>query len=130
MTLDDVVAELPNGLHDAFLRTLTIDYAARRATFTLRVWVGDPHAVIDAEREAYRPATIRISGLLWCIIESPERIDGLTAEELWIDAGPLTDLKKRPAVPSVPADAFAWWIFVQQWNAFLYIAGRTASIES
>src|SRR4026209_1489392 len=99
MTLDDVVAELPNGLHDALLRTLTIDFVARRATFTMRAWVGKADAETIAEREAYRPLTLSVSGLLWCIVEPPGN-DGIAAtEELWIDGGPLTDLQSSPSVP-------------------------------
>jgi hypothetical protein len=63
--LEGVAGEWPNGLHDAFLRTLTIDYASRRATLSLQVWVGDPNADAEVEREAYRPLTLTISGLLW-----------------------------------------------------------------
>lgn len=52
MTLEDIAAELPNGFHDAFLRRLTLDYADRRATLALNVWVGDVAAMTAAEREA------------------------------------------------------------------------------
>ncbi len=125
MTLDDIALELPNGFHDALLRTLTIDYVSHRATLALRVWVGDAHAATEAEREAYRPATLTVSGLAWCIVESPEPVTDGTGDGLWIDAGPVSNLKDKPALPTVPDGAFAWWIFVRQWNAFMYIAGRS-----
>jgi hypothetical protein len=128
--LEGIAGDWPNGLHDAFLRTLTIDCAARRATLALNVWVGDLDAESEAEREAYRPLTLTISGLRWCIIESPESGDDATDKGLWIDAGPLSDLQDKPTVPSVPADAVAWWIFVREWNAFIYLAGQAVSEES
>jgi hypothetical protein len=130
MTLEDIAAELPNGFHDAFLRRLTIDYADRRATPVLNVWVGDVAATTDAEREAYRPVTITISSLLWCIIESPRAERDGDADGLWIDAGPVSSLKSKPAIPTVPDDAFAWWTFVRERNAFIYIAGTDASLDS
>ncbi len=128
--LEGVAGEWPNGLHDAFLRTLTIEYESRRATLVLQVWVGDPDADTEVEREAYRPLTLTISGLLWCIIESHESLGETANKGLWIDAGRLSDLENKPAVPAVPTDAVAWWIFVREWNAFIYLAGRAASAES
>ena len=114
MTLETIAAELPNGFHDARLRTLSIDYVSRRATLDLRVWVGDSDAPVEAEREAYRPITLSISGLLWCAVEPPRTVAGGAGDELWIDAGPMSSLKDKPALPVVPDGAFAWWIFVQQ----------------
>ena len=128
MTLEDVERALPNGFHDAFLQTLTVDYVARRATLSLRVWIGDADAPTGADQEAYRQVVLTISGLLWWIVEPPAITTGHAAEELWIDAGPLSSLKTQPAVPVVSDDAFAWWIFVRQWNAFMYFAATDASI--
>ena len=129
MTLDEIAAQLPDVLHDAGLRTLAIDYAANKATFGVRVCVGDPDAVTEAEREAHRAVTLTISGLLWCVIEGPGIGYTAAVEELWIDAGSIDSLKNRPLLPVVPDGAFAWWIFVQQWNACIYVAGRSASVE-
>ena len=129
MSLESIAAELPNGFHDAFLRRLVLDYVGRRATLALNVWVGNIDAATDAEREAYRPVNVAISGLLWCIIEAPKTTgygSGI-ADGLWIDAGPVSSLKNKPAIPTVPDEAFAWWIFVREWNAFIYIAGTDAS---
>ena len=129
MTLDEIAAQLPDVLHDAGLRTLTIDYAANTAMFGVRVCVGDPNASTEAEREAHRSLTLTISGLLWCVLESPGNGYAASPEELWIDAGSLDSLTNRPLLPAVPEGAFAWWIFVKQWNAFIYVAGRSVSIE-
>jgi len=127
---EGVTADWPNGLHDALLRTLTIDYTSARATLALNIWVGDPSAATEADREAYRAVTLTISGLLWCIIESPTSQDEVPADGLWIDGGLLSDLKEKPSVPTVPADAIALWLYVREWNSFIYIAGREASAES
>ena len=42
--IDELEAGLPNGLHDALLRTFSSDSGARRAEFILDVWVGDFHS--------------------------------------------------------------------------------------
>lgn len=131
MTLDTIAAHLPNGFHDALLRRIAVDYVDRRATLALDVCVGDPDAEIDAQREAYRPAIVTILGLLRCIIEAPDADGyyGYYSDGLWIDAGPMSTLKRKMPIPALPHDAFAWWIFVRQWNAFIYIAGTEASLE-
>jgi len=93
--------------------------------------VTDLHAKTETERETYRPATLSIDGLWWCITEAPQsgklRDDG---KGLWIDAGPVSSLKEPPRIPVVSDNAFAWWIFVRQWNAFIYLAGTNASLSS
>ena len=54
MTLDELEADLPNGLHDALLRTFSSDVPERRAEFILDVWLGDLGSSVTAERERYR----------------------------------------------------------------------------
>ena len=90
--------------------------------------IGDVDAATHADRDAYRPVVVTLSGLLWWIAEPPANATGVSGDELSIDAGPLDSLRKRPAVPVVSDDAFAWWIFVRQWNAFMYFAATDASL--
>jgi hypothetical protein len=42
----------------------------------------------------------------------------------------LTQLatEKLPALPSVPQNAFANWIYVNGWNAFIYVAAEDAEL--
>jgi len=98
VTLDTIAAQLPNGFHDALLRCIAVDYVDRRATLALNVCVGDPDGETDAQREAYRPAIVIISGLFWCIVEAPETNDELS-DGLWIDAGPMSTLKRKAPIP-------------------------------
>jgi hypothetical protein len=128
VTLDTIAAQLPNGFHHALLRRIAVDYVDRRATLALNVCVGDPEGETDGQREAYRPAIVTVSGLLWCIIEAPEA-NGETSDGLWIDAGPMSTLKRKAPIPPPADEGFAWWFFVLQWNAFIYIAGTDASLE-
>lgn len=51
MTLEELSRSLPNGLHDAELHRVTIDYATRSVQLVLKAWVGRPE-----KREVYRPA--------------------------------------------------------------------------
>jgi hypothetical protein len=41
MTLEDIEESLPNGLHDAEVTSVSIDYAQHRVTFDVCIWVGN-----------------------------------------------------------------------------------------
>lgn len=123
MTLDELAASLPNGLHDAELHKCTIDYAARSVQLTLNLWVGRPEHM-----EVYRPAIINLTGLHFWIVESPDPECPGDNGRLIIDTGEVVALAKPPAIhlPDVPQTAFVNWIYVRQWNAFMYVAAETA----
>jgi hypothetical protein len=126
MTIDELDALLPNGLHDAKLERVAIDFGDRTARLDLDIWVGD-----DEEREAHRRAQMTLSGLVFWVSEPPDpRYPFLSPGPESIDAGPLTDKipEKQPALPPVPQGAFANWIFVRDWNAFIYVAAKDASL--
>ena len=124
MTLDELAISLPNGLHDAELHKCTIDYAARSVQLVLKLWVGKPE-----QMELYRPAIIDLTGLHFWIVEPPDHDYPGTYTYLIIDTGDVSALKSKPAshLPDVPKPAFVNWIYVNQWNAFMYVAAENAN---
>ena len=71
-----------------------------------------------------------LSGLQFWVSEPPDSAYPFDkARPVRIDVGPLTqDVPvKRPALPSIPADAFANWMYVSDWNGFIYLAAKQAS---
>ncbi len=71
MTLEGLENSLPNGLHDAEVGRIAVDYEQRKARLELAVWVGnmdDP----PEQREAYKEGRIEISGLLFLVREPPD----------------------------------------------------------
>ena len=129
MTFTNVSEQLPNGFHDAELRQLNIDYVSRTLEMSVLAWIGDLSSEIEAEREAYKAATLSVRGLLWCVIEPPSKLHLSTGEGLWIDAGPWETLTHPPAVPTIPPGAFAFWVFSRDWNSFFYICGTEAILR-
>ena len=126
MTIDELDAFLPNGLHDAKLGKVAIDFTERTVRLDLNIWVGD-----EEKREAYRSAEVTLSGLLFWVSEPPDpHYPFGSPRPLWIDAGPLTDKlpEKQPALPPIPPGAFANWIYVRDWNAFIYVAAEDANL--
>jgi len=135
-------SEYPNAsFHDATLTRLQIDFVAGRASLNLRVWVGDPGAGDKSSREIYRTGVLEVSGLLFCSLDPPDRrclyehpqgLVGLGG--LWLaDDGAVTPevptgAEARLPVP-LPDDAFLHYFFVNDWNSFIYLAGRDATFR-
>jgi hypothetical protein len=120
--------ELPNGLHDAMLRTIAIDVVGQTAELDVDVWIGDLDSDNVAVREAYRSARIRLSGLVYLIVEppgpgytsllgSPVRIDLCEPDPVAIPLKTITDTE------------FAARIFVSEWNSFIHFAARDVDLQ-
>lgn len=130
MTLEELEATLPNGLHDAYLERVVIDYAQGRACLDLRVSVGSPEDRNESP-ELYRPATIELFGLRFLAIDPP----GPGAQppgprRVWIDAGPGRPPTSDRTVPSpLPEGVFLHWIFIRDWNSFFYVAATEAKLK-
>ena len=124
MTLDELARSLPNGLHDAELHKCTIDYSARTVQLDLKLWIGCPPGPL----ELYRPATIELSEVHFWIVDPPHRISVGDDRWLVIDSGEVSALDKAPAIdfPEVPPTAFVSWIYVREWNSFMYVAAENA----
>jgi hypothetical protein len=121
-TLEEVEAALPNGLHDAYLRTLSIDYANAELVLVLDGVVSTPESGNE-----YRPLEVRVVGLLFAVVDVPPSVFDFSGRGLRIDAGPGQPSTAEVELPKLPADCFLHWLFVAKLNAFIRIAGRDAS---
>jgi hypothetical protein len=114
------------------LKTTAIDYLKREMTLSLDIWVGDLGAPSSVEREAYRSAEVRLTGLIYYVGEPPDtRYQYDQYGSIRIDVGSLSLLKRPPMMnlPSVEKPAFANWIYVSDWNAFIYVAAQAAHLR-
>jgi hypothetical protein len=120
--------ELLNGLHDAMLRAISLDVVGQTAELQLDICVGVPDGETEAAREAYRPARIRLSGLVYLIVDPPgPGYTSLLGSPLRID---LCDAD--PVVASlrtISHGEFAARIFVSEWNSFIHFAARDADLQ-
>jgi hypothetical protein len=126
-TIQELAAELPNGLHDALLRSYASDPAERRAEFIVDIWIGDLHSSVASERERRRPARLDLLGLAYLVVEdSDPRHPGTDVSPVQIDAcgaDDNPDLKRQ-----VPPGGFAGRFFVTEWNAFIHFAALEARL--
>jgi hypothetical protein len=125
-SLEQLAGTLPNGFHDALISTCKLDFVGRIAEFDLEVSVGDPNGV-KADPDAYRAATLTVTGLSFCQIEPPDpRYPFTAAEPVMVD---LCDADStHPLAGTIPADAFFSRFFVSDWNAFIHIAASDATL--
>jgi hypothetical protein len=133
MTLKEIEADLPNGLHDAQIKRIEIDYEKRTAKFSLLLWTGDLSSEDESLRETYEEGELIIKDFIYCIIEPPDpTYPHSSASPITISAGSTTEQTINPQ-PKVrlesPEGAFAYWFFVREWNSFIHIAGMDASMQ-
>lgn len=127
MNLKELEASLPNGLHDAQLRHLEVDYTGRSASLVLSIWTGNSVGSTREAREVYRTARITLHKLAFASVDAPEKVGG--AGKLRIDAGAGVAPTSNLRLPSnLPTTCFVHWIFVSEWNAFIHVAAEAASI--
>jgi hypothetical protein len=127
MTLDDLAAQLPNGLHDVRLRTYSAEPAHGRAELVVDVWIGDLQSAVMAERERRCPARLELLGLAYFVVDDRDLRYPVTGEApVQIDACAADDdpeLARR-----VPPGGFAGRFFVTEWNAFIHFAALEARL--
>ena len=127
MNIEELEADLPNGLHDAVLRTFSSDPTERRAVFILDVWLGDLHSPVAEDRERYRSARLELLGLAYLVIDHPDQRDSLKREvPVQIDACAADDNAERSR--QVPHGGFAGRFFVTEWNGFIHFAALEARL--
>jgi hypothetical protein len=128
MNLQELIQTLPNGLHDAELRSMAMDFVGRRLTCLLEVWIGD----LDdpARREVYRSACLAFEGVAYLVMEPPDGRDPwLRGESVTIDAG-IGDPADSPFHGlELPAGHFRAYLYLSDLNAFVRLAAQAASIE-
>jgi hypothetical protein len=126
-------ASFPNGLHDAEIERVALDYVAREAVFDCSVWVGDMDAAPGEAREAHRRGRLVFTGLLYCVIDPPDAsYPYQDRESLWVASDGPVGPNKDPGqhLPkNLPDGAFARWFFIKDWNAFIYVAARKVRFE-
>jgi len=132
MTIDEIEMSLPNGLHDSELTGLEIDYTNRTAKFHINVNITP--VVQEVADEQYRLGILNVSGLLFCVSEPPDPSYPYSDPTgLWItNSGPVkSELELLPLelLGSLPKDSFAHYLFIDEWNACIYIAARDARFE-
>lgn len=128
MTLEELEGTLPNGLHDAEVRRISVDYVERLLMIDLEVWVGDMDDPPE-RREAYKKGRLEVSGLQFFVLESPDaHYPYRTPSRLTIDGCDVRENLNSDLMASLPPEAFFRSLWVNEWNRFIHIAAKDAKI--
>jgi hypothetical protein len=126
MTLEEIENSLPNGLHDAQIKRLAVDYEQRTLTMEVAVWVGK----LDGPKEnweEYRAGRIEITGLVFLIMEPPDvKYPFRNSAKLTIDGCDLRQNLDSELLRSLPQESFFRSLWVGEWNGFIHVAGTAA----
>ena len=128
MTLFELARTLPNGFHDAELKSIHLDYEELEATLTVDLWIGsmqDP----PEQRETYEPVKVQLSGLEYFLIDAPNPTG--TPGEHYKEPGTVRlDLcEPAPEITSkLPGPGEACLFFAERWNSFIHLAAAEAQI--
>ena len=133
MKITEAENALPNGLHDADLLEVRVDYANRTAALDFLADYSDPDHVRD---EPDRRVTLLVTGLHFISIPVPDLANKYAADEpAWVqgfdpllEKDPVTD-DVKVAARHLPPSAFCERTFVSSWNSCLVIAAEDARIE-
>lgn len=132
MNIADIENTLPNGLHDAALVAIAINYENSELVLSLKVNVENSDMPHTDTGEDQREGRIIVTGLVCCVIEPPDpRYQYKDCVGLWITSSgqlqPDEILGKLPG--PLPDGAFAHYFFINDWNAFIYVAAMDARFE-
>lgn len=131
MTFDELDSRFPNGLDDAEITALTVDYAERVATVRLCLRTNSPDS---PDRDLYTRAVLSVREIYYVSIEPPEadHLFGPKREKITVDGLP-EDAQNFPLFeqikPKLPAGAFYCRFFVHDWNSFIHIAAACADFS-
>jgi len=127
MTLEELENTLPNGLHDAEIERIAVDYALRKLTLEVAVWVGDMGDPPE-RREAYKNGRIEISGLIFLVMEPPDPKYPYQTSDLRIDGCDMSKNLDGELLRSLTAASFFRSLWVNEWNAFIHVAAKSADV--
>jgi len=140
MRIEEIIKSLPNGFHDAELKSINLDYLEKKAVLFLDIWTGDLTSHDTGLRETYKAGILEIEKFLFFSIEAPDQRYEFPANgSVTIDLWPLDLLKDKlkgelfqsitKIIETLPKEIFSAWIYVSNWNAFIYFAASNAAFR-
>ncbi|MFN7921620.1 MAG: hypothetical protein U0Q16_16080 [Bryobacteraceae bacterium] len=123
MTLSELEATLPNGLHDAYLSALSISFCEATAVLALSIHEG------GEEEPIYREAEIQLFDVAALTIEGPAASNSKRSP-ICIDSIQTSD-ERYPGFSSLPLAVqrqFLSLYLLPPWNSFIHIAAAHAKL--
>ena len=131
MTFEELDERFPNGLVDAEITGLAVDYSNRSATLQIRLRCNPPDS---PDRDVYTPAVLTLREIFYLSIEPPDLDHLFSAKGSSITVGGHPeDSEEFPLFAhlrsKLPAGAFCCRFYVHDWNSFIHLAAGSAEFS-
>src|SRR5579862_191828 len=124
MTFEELSKDLPNGFHDAWIKSINLNFKNHSILIDLDLCVGNPE---DVNPDEMRSGTLKVLSPYLFLIDPPDSKHQLMPSQgsLWIDGdtvktGQNAELDKFRT--QLPPGACLYRFFVDDWNSFMYFA--------
>lgn len=111
MKIDALEDSLPHGFHDAWLRSISIDYVKWEARFSMDLWVGleEPSPSVAGRKTILRAGELIVRGLQLLLIPQPLCNGGRGVDlDVVGSLGAPEDVQLPPLRPG--AFVYSFWI--------------------
>lgn len=127
MTLEQIDSTLPNGLHDALIRSIAHNYETSTVDLDVEVlWILPD----DPKKEHRRTATLQFAEVSLFTIQPPEneRIVGVPGS-IWFVFWRTEQSELAPKlVARFLPDVLAYTIYILEWESSIHIVARDVSL--
>jgi hypothetical protein len=128
VTLEELERSLPNGLHDADLVSVHVDYRTLEAALVVGVDISESEGKEGDVGPTYRYARLVFFGLQFIVVDPPDVQDGKIGPSL-MEAGTGQPRTAPAKTPRLSDDSFLCWFFLSESNSFIRIAARNVALE-
>lgn len=130
MTLEELEQSLPNGLHDAQIDKMTMDYLHSELTLAVRVWVGllsQPRP----EKDRYRSSKIVFDKVHFFSIELPQAGSSFKfSGSVWFSYERMAPaVVPKELAGSIPSGTQCYSLFVQDWLSHIHVCAADVSFS-
>ena len=131
MTFEELDQELPNGFHDAKIRSVRVDFVARSIVMGMDLLAGLPDT---RDPESYRPGTVSVTQAHMFFLAPPDpnypvALHGAPVSASGVSVKCGDDAKVGALLQRIPQDSTAFVFFLDDWNSYLYVAGTTVQFS-
>jgi len=131
MTFEELDERFPNGLVDAEITGLAVDYSDHSATLRMKLRCNPPDS---SDRDVYTPAVLTLREIFYLSIEPPDLDHLFSAKGSSITVGGHPeDPEEFPLFAhlrsKLPAGAFCCRFYVHDWNSFIHLAAGSAEFS-
>jgi hypothetical protein len=119
MWINEIEANLPNGLHDSLVESIYIDYLNETIRINLQIEISD-YSVTGPSQ--HRSGVLVVYGLKFISIEEPEINEKVVRSNLRISSsGKIKEYED--------GELKGYYFFIVSWNGYIKICGESAELQ-